>query len=424
MHETPSNPSLGTLAVTGANSYVGRHCIRQALQRGWKVLALARKDPGIAGVSFAPFDLENGCAPDALQGVSALVHLAWYRPDRPRGKFPKELNLRGTLNLLETARAQKIPKILFLSSQLASPGAKSFYAKSKFEAEGLFRGPREIVLRAGYVFGGEPSGFYQQTLATLEKAAVMPLVRKKAPLNPIHIDDLAEIIFRLMQAPSNGHRLYEAGSPVPVTLKEFLTILAKSECHKELRTVSLPVRPLFAASWILSWLSPKAMDLSERFGGLLSAKKMEKGRALEATAEFVRRGFRRPLLKEGLAFARYLFGRQKGWAAPLGLAKKYARGLQENSYAKPLGLPGIALRFPSLFALLEPLPFLRKNNFQKEFQNRLHWMILLEENRNGAKKSAARFAATLAKIFLKEGLFLPFRAFFHLTLRATRKNGN
>lgn len=70
--------------VTGASGFIGTHCLRQLVARGYEVHAVARKRPSNAeqqeGVTWHQADLLEPGAAKALVGKAAathLLHLAW-----------------------------------------------------------------------------------------------------------------------------------------------------------------------------------------------------------------------------------------------------------------------------------------------------------------------------------------------------------
>ena len=69
--------------LTGASGFVGHHCIKPLLARGFEVHAVTSREPPVSppGVHWHRADLLQAGAPEALMRLvqpSHLLHLAWY----------------------------------------------------------------------------------------------------------------------------------------------------------------------------------------------------------------------------------------------------------------------------------------------------------------------------------------------------------
>ncbi|NDR59023.1 NAD-dependent epimerase/dehydratase family protein [Aliiruegeria sabulilitoris] len=172
------------LAITGATGLVGRFVAEEALTAGDTVLSLGRTPPrpGFFSepVSHMPFEL--GASPPSLEGVDALIHLAFqHLPGRYRGgegtdpEGFQRANLAGTFRLFDAARRDGVKRILFLSSRAVygdwpagtrlqetlAPRPDTLYGQVKWKAEQALAGLHgaEIAtasLRATGVYG--PAG--------------------------------------------------------------------------------------------------------------------------------------------------------------------------------------------------------------------------------------------------------------------------
>lgn len=121
--------------VTGAAGFIGSHTAERLRARGDTVVGFDNFDPfypraikeqNLAGLrGDAGFGLREGDlrAPAevaaAIEGVDAVVHLAALAGVRPSLAEPArfwEVNVGGTLNLLEACRARGITRVVFASS--------------------------------------------------------------------------------------------------------------------------------------------------------------------------------------------------------------------------------------------------------------------------------------------------------------------
>jgi dihydroflavonol-4-reductase len=149
----------GTAFITGATGFIGGHVARLLVEQGWKVRALNRPgsvNPFLQGldVEWCPGDLRD---PEsirrAMEGARAVFHVAAdYRLWAPRPRDLYDSNVGGTTNVLETALAAGVKRVVYTSSVGAlglnpdgSPANEStsvrledmvgHYKRSKFLAE-------------------------------------------------------------------------------------------------------------------------------------------------------------------------------------------------------------------------------------------------------------------------------------------------
>lgn len=171
--------------ITGGAGFIGSHVAERALQQGYDVavlddLSTGRRENVPPGVKLWEVDLRDGAAvrsvieefrPEAIshQAAQASVAVSLREPQRDA-----EVNIIGTLNLLEAAVACGARSVVFAStggaiygevpegrsaSEETAPNPRSPYAASKFAVEaylGFYRaeyGLATTVLRYANVFG-------------------------------------------------------------------------------------------------------------------------------------------------------------------------------------------------------------------------------------------------------------------------------
>lgn len=122
-------PGLNVL-VTGATGYIGSHLCRALVERGCRVFALSRSSNVINIKQLLPkeyFHLLQGNILDITEmnklvrenEIEAIFHLAARLPEDEDLNCPLpslDINGRGTLNLLYTARENKVARFIYSSS--------------------------------------------------------------------------------------------------------------------------------------------------------------------------------------------------------------------------------------------------------------------------------------------------------------------
>jgi NADH dehydrogenase len=415
-------PSPAAVVVTGANGYIGREVVRAARAAGLEVRALARHphaspDPGIR---CFPYSLDGEPSEEALEGASAVIHLAMDLIDTGDGG-----NVQGALKLRTAARRMGVRRFVFVSSQSAAPTAISAYGRSKWQVERALDDQEDIVVRPGMVHGGPERGLFGVLCRMVSKLPVIPVVRGSAPLHPIHVEDLASALVGLATAPAPAEGPLCLGAIEPIPLREFLERLGEARIGRKPWLLPVPATPLVALLAPLSRVLPKADFLRERLLGILALPAMDTAAGWRA-AGFAPRPLdlrhdgksreRRPLLREGIALMRYVFGAD---ASPFA-ARRWLRLLPPD--AEPLRLPAPFTCRPGTLRLIEPLPLPRRGADAAEFTKRLHLALLVGEVSGRGSEILTRprrggWPAALLDITLASGwdaVSMPFRLLAHL----------
>ncbi len=202
-----------TVAVTGASEYLGSRLVEE-LRRDpacEKICVIDENRPGCAvgaKTVFAPLDLTLPEAGQELtelfrsHGVNVLVHLAFLTHPQQDVSYAHELQVIGTMHLLNAASAAGIDKVVMLGSTLSygaradnpnylcetdplrgmpdSPLVSDLVEVEKQLAAFAQKHPQVVttVLRMACQLGSEVDGFFSRLLS----AAVVPTVMGRDPL--------------------------------------------------------------------------------------------------------------------------------------------------------------------------------------------------------------------------------------------------
>ena len=265
-----------TIAVTGANSYIGLNFIKFCLDCKINVRAFCR-NPDVLPRNFIKsnylevFSYSLDATSDLnFENVDSIIHLAHERIYGARINFRQDPNFLGAKHLIQQAKYHRIKNIIYLSSHLAHQTTLSQYGKSKLNCEKIFIDNGYIAVRAGIVFGGQPHGFYKLLLEKLESNKIIPIICASAPIYPIHIEDLTNAILALVKLDHKNKQLYCLGEKHSIKLKLFFCHLAFKYYNKKIICISFPATIIYLLTYVVSYFSGFFNKIFERVAGALS----------------------------------------------------------------------------------------------------------------------------------------------------------
>jgi len=271
------------ILVTGAAGFIGSHLCEALLRRGDVVVGLdnfdtfyspAVKQHNLAEARKSPnFSLHKGDIRDlqtllaACDGAEVIVHLAaraGVRPSIDQPHLYQDVNIAGTLNVLEAARRRKIPRIVFASSSSVYgnnhkvPFAEgdrvddpiSPYAATKKAGELLCHtyhhlyGLHITCLRFFTVYGPRqrPDLAIHKFVRLIEAGRPIPVFGDGSmERDHTYIDDIIQGTIAAIDR-CHGYRIYNLGESRPIRLDALIAAIEQALGKKATQT-RLPVPP-------------------------------------------------------------------------------------------------------------------------------------------------------------------------------------
>jgi nucleoside-diphosphate-sugar epimerase len=255
----------GLVALTGGSGFIGRRVARRLVRDGWRVRALLRGPQSClceAGAEIVRGSLEDTASLRALtESAQAVVHCAGAIR-APNQEAFVAVNRDGTARIAQAIIAQpRPPRLLLMSSLAARAPQLSAYAASKRMAEDAVR--RTLADRAEFCIVRPPAVYGPGDRATLPifrqiQRGLLLVPAANARFSLLYVDDLAEIVTRLLDAPSWNGEVVEPDDGRGGYCWTDLARIAGDHLHKRVRTVPVP--------WLALWL-PAA--LAQLMGSVL-----------------------------------------------------------------------------------------------------------------------------------------------------------
>ncbi len=283
------SPTLKAILVTGGCGFIGTNLVKYLSQRHYKVRILdnlstpspmwtpdphsSSSPPLTQSTELLVGDIRD---PDvikkALEGIDAVVHLAARASVIESLKNPKEnweVNVNGTLNLLEACRHKGVGKFIFASSSAVLgeqpppvdesqiPRPLSPYGASKLAGEALCStyyhsfGLNTISLRFANCYG--PHSEHNSSVIT----KFIEWARQGKPLivygdgnqtrDFIHADDICQAIHLALIALDSGLKtqdllLFHIASGVETSVNELVDLMRKIAADHQISVIYEPRR--------------------------------------------------------------------------------------------------------------------------------------------------------------------------------------
>ncbi|MFN9030974.1 MAG: NAD-dependent epimerase/dehydratase family protein [Betaproteobacteria bacterium] len=208
-----------TVAVTGANGFIGRHLVDLLRARAYRVRPLVRRaDPSVPDAGLTG-DLAGDVAwPSLLQGVDCVVHCAGMAHvalhSAEDHALAEQTNTGATRTLARAAAAAGVQQFIYLSSAKVMgersgaqpwteddpPAPADPYARSKAAAEAALAevaGATDLcvtVLRPPLVYGPGVRANFLRLLALADSRWPLPLGSAHAPRSMVYVGNLVDAI--------------------------------------------------------------------------------------------------------------------------------------------------------------------------------------------------------------------------------------
>jgi dihydroflavonol-4-reductase len=278
--------------ITGATGFIGRALVQQLAGTTHELRCLVRPTSRTAGlegphVQFVPGDLtDRDSLAEGMRGCQWVVNLAnlyefWHRDRRAFDA----VNVEGTRNLLEAARAEGVAKVVHVSTVAAygdapwpideetpwGPHTPGDYARTKRIGEDIARDfharhglPVVIIAPGGVMGAGDPKAT-SRLVRALALGTLPALVFANHPFPFVHVRDVAQAIARALEKPGNEGEKYilAAGNP---TFGEIARTVSDISGTK-LPRWTMPGPATVAAAYLATAVArltgkPPAMDLA------------------------------------------------------------------------------------------------------------------------------------------------------------------
>ena len=255
------------VTVVGGTGFIGRRLVGRLAGRGVSVRIVSRRaqdESGaapqierVAGSIEDPSILER-----AVDGASAVVNLVGTTAAKTERQFYSlHRDLPG--RLAEAARRAGIRRFIHVSAMGIGRDAPSLADRSKAAGENAVREafPDANLVRPALVYG--PGDHFFTRFAQLARSApAIPLIGGgRTRFQPMHVDDVAEAMARILDEPGTAGRTFELGGSEIFSFRELIEHLCRAIGRRPW-LVSIPFPVAEAGACATQWLphAPLTVD--------------------------------------------------------------------------------------------------------------------------------------------------------------------
>ncbi len=239
------------ILITGSTGFVGQNLLKSIIDKNIKVRCLVRNKRKINNnkLDIVEGDLINKDSLDkATQNVNTVIHLAaMIKSSNPKDFI--NININGVKNLVEACIKNKVKKIIYISSLDAGLNDTNIYGKSKKLGEDIIKNSDidHIILRPSLIYGKNSQDIIMLT-NLIKKFPFIPIIGNgKSRLQPVYVNDVCEIIIKLINSKIKNKLYYIAGEE-KISMNDFVDKIA-SLYSKRIIKIHFPL-------WLL-WLPLK-----------------------------------------------------------------------------------------------------------------------------------------------------------------------
>lgn len=222
-------PTVPVLYVAGATGYLGSRFLARYRSHAYLIPIIRRRPQPIEGVLDPIYfhDLERPSVRDPypdLPGSRVLLHFVGCSRESRVNEIHAG-NVGATDTLLRACQPLRVERIIYLSGFGITSESQSVYYRAKLAAEDLINETSisSLILRLSYVLGGQDELTPWLLVSSTREGNVRIPGEGSYRIQPIHVDQLLEIVFRLATDPTNQEKdTVNILGPV-VTFRSFLT---------------------------------------------------------------------------------------------------------------------------------------------------------------------------------------------------------
>ncbi|GGX93467.1 3-beta-hydroxy-Delta(5)-steroid dehydrogenase [Litchfieldella qijiaojingensis] len=250
-----------TVTVFGGTGFLGSAIVRELANAGKRV-RVATRHPQLPAnvVSSDAIELvtadirDDDSIANALDGTTGAVNAVGLYTEPSHSETFDIVHAQGAARVARQARKAGLQYLVHISGIGADANSASSYIRARAHGEQGVREafPSAVILRPSVLFG--PHDAFLGALVMLSRFPVVPLFgRGDTRLQPVHVDDVARAVSRILDGVAPDVRLLELGGAGSYRYREIVEmVLKRLGCRRPL--ISIPFPAWLALARLVAWL--------------------------------------------------------------------------------------------------------------------------------------------------------------------------
>ena len=219
-----------SVAVTGANGFVGKNVRKFLYKNKVNVLGISRKNfvKYPTEIKAQSKNLLEQQLQKKLKNYDVLVHLIGIGVESSGSTF-EEINVNLTKNTIKLCKKSGIKKIIYISGLGVSKNNTSNYFTSKYKAEQeiINSGLDYTIFRASYIIG-KTDHLTKSLSKQMKKGVIIIPGSGKYQLQPIFVEDVAKIILESILVKKFSNKILDLVGPRKINFEDFVKLFSKN----------------------------------------------------------------------------------------------------------------------------------------------------------------------------------------------------
>ena len=233
---------MKVISIFGGTGFIGTELINQLVKISFKINVFTRKKNkadhlrSLPGVTILEFSSKNFLSAK-LKDSDIIINLVGILHESKREKF-STAHEDFVSKLIKYAQKNNINRLIHLSALGVNRISESRDLHSKYKTELIirnnFKAHNWTILRPSIVFGRNDK-FINLFKIIVRFLPVIFLIAPKSEFQPIHVDDLVNIIIKTIVNKKTYKKTYNLGGPKKLTLYEIVNLITK--CDKKTNVI-------------------------------------------------------------------------------------------------------------------------------------------------------------------------------------------
>ena len=214
-----------TIAITGANGFVGRNVARLFTKNGIQVINIVRKNRTTSvqsGTRLISNDLSEKYLVQRLEKCTALLHFIGQGKQTVEDDYEK-VNVGLTKNAINLCKKAGIKKIIYISGLGVHKNTTFGYFISKYKAEQeiIHSGLDYTIFRASYIVGKDDP-LSQILCKQIKNGKITIAGSGNYRMQPIFVEDAGEVFLQSIFNKKLSKKIIDLVGPQTITYNSFI----------------------------------------------------------------------------------------------------------------------------------------------------------------------------------------------------------